>query len=140
MIITIDELKPATPPEKQDRVIAAKTSSVVCLFAGLWFFVSPLAFFGVSEQRDGWNSWIVGALIFLVACARMRHPMNSTLASYINAVLGAWVFISPWVFGYTADTGRFVNSLAVGLVVMFFALDSASVTRIRKVRFVRTPH
>ena len=127
-MITAQELRPSPLPENQDRIVAARTSSAICLIAAVWFFVSPFAFSGVSEQHNAWNAWLIGALIFVVSCARMVNPLHSTPLCWVNAILGAWILISPWVFDYTANSPRFMNSLAVGAVIAGFALFSASST------------
>ncbi len=38
--------------------------------------------------------------------------------SGINALLGIWVLISPWVFGYSGDTAGTVSAVIVGLVIL----------------------
>ena len=38
--------------------------------------------------------------------------------SGINALLGIWVVISPWVFGYGSNTGAAVSAVIVGLVIL----------------------
>jgi hypothetical protein len=48
--------------------------------------------------------------------------------SWLNALLGIWTFFSPWIYGYTAGTGRFINSLCVGVIVFVLAICSATFT------------
>jgi ABC-type transport system involved in multi-copper enzyme maturation permease subunit len=81
---------------------AAKPASVITLLAGVWLFVSPWVY-GATTQ-NAWNSWIVGALMFIFALTRVNST-NSAGMSWLNTVLGAWVFASPWIFGYTGNTG-----------------------------------
>ncbi len=120
---TVDEGREAAP-ERRDRMVAARTAGLMTIVATLWFFVSPFAYWGASNTSSAWNAWLVGALMFLLACARELRPLRTRILSKINAVLAVWVFISPWVYGYTGYTGRFVNSLCVGLFV--FAMSIAS--------------
>src|SRR4051812_6476495 len=118
MIITEQELQSSPPPGDQDRSVAARNSSAICLLAALWFFVSPFAFFGYSEQASAWNAWIIGPVAFLVSCGRLLKPLHSTPLSWVNTALGAWIFVSPWVFGYNGNGVRLTNSLSVGLVLI----------------------
>jgi hypothetical protein len=44
------------------------------------------------------------------------------LTGLVNCLLGIWVFVSPWTLGYSADSGRLVNSLCVGATVFIAAV------------------
>jgi hypothetical protein len=48
--------------------------------------------------------------------------------SWFNACLAVWAFFSPWIYGFTGNTGRFINSLCVGVVVFVLAIISARST------------
>lgn len=102
-------------------------ASLIALLAGLWLFVSPLVY-GAYGNASAWNSWIVGALIFVFATIR-RHRPAATGFSWMNSILGVWIFASPWVYGYTGDPGRCTNSLIVGLIVFCAALAGANSER-----------
>jgi hypothetical protein len=105
----------------------ATGASRLALLAGLWLFVSPWIY-GAYENFNAWNSWIVGALIFLLALIRINR-LAATGPSWIISLLGIWIFVSPWVYGYTADTGGLVNSLFVGTVVFCAAIVAANSER-----------
>jgi hypothetical protein len=69
---------------------------------------------------------MVGALIFIFAATRLnRSPAG---ISWLSVILGIWTFVSPWVYGYTSNTGGFVNGLCVGLIVFVAALTSAKIS------------
>ena len=38
--------------------------------------------------------------------------------SGINALLGIWVVISPWVFGYSGNSGGAVSAVIAGVVIL----------------------
>ena len=76
-----------------------------------------------------WNSVIVGALIVIFGAIRFFNPHSGTWMSWANAVLGAWMAISPWIYGYDFNDGRMWNSLIVGLVVLVLGIWSAVATR-----------
>jgi len=130
MIITKDEMfSEVVPPELQDRAIAARTSSLFCWMAALWFFVSPWAYFGVSEQSSAWNAWIVGGIMIVASLARLIDPLRTASFSVINAVLSIWVLISPFVFGFTNETNRMINTLSIGAVTLGFSIQSLMITK-----------
>lgn len=85
---------------------------------GLWLFAAPWVF-GVYSGASALNSWVVGGAIIIFAGAQFSNPRGLGVWSVLNLMLGAWTFASPWIFGYTTDTARFVNSLCVGTVVFF---------------------
>lgn len=78
---------------------------------------------------DAWNYWIVGAVIAILAAFRLSSPAANTWMSWLNCMLGIWTFASPWIYGYTSNTGQFVNSLCVGVIVFIVAMRSATGTR-----------
>jgi hypothetical protein len=110
-----------------------RASSVICLLAGIWFFVSPWVY-GAYTSANAWNSWIVGALIVLFSIFRISRPAYSAALSWCNIVLGIWTFFSPWIYGYIGvNAGRFINSLCVGVIVFVFAIISARMSAPRNV-------
>ena len=130
MIITQAEIFPKHfLPGTEDRMAAARTSSFFCWIAAVWFFVFPWTYFGVSEERSGWNAWIVGGLMVVASLVRVIHPQGTTVFSMANAVLSVWVLVSPFVFGYSGDTGRLINTLAVGAVTLSFSLLSLLISK-----------
>jgi hypothetical protein len=99
----------------------------------MWLFASPWIFagnYGAYGNSSAWNSWIVGALIVVFARMRMNQPAATRL-SWFNSMLGIWIVISPWIYGYTGNgnTGRFVNSLVVGFIIFCAALAGANSER-----------
>lgn len=130
MVITKDERYGKSPiPATQDRTVAARTSSLICWIAALWFFVSPWAYFGGSEDRGGVNGWAVGAVMVLASMARLIWPASTAGFSVLNIVLSVWVLFSPWVFGYTGNVGRLTNSLCVGVIILGFSIMSWMIHR-----------
>jgi|GraSoiStandDraft_50_1057286.scaffolds.fasta_scaffold216976_2 uncharacterized membrane protein len=101
-----------------------RAASTIVLLAGIWFFVSPWVY-GAYTSSNAWNSWIIGAVIFILGCIRAARPAYSTVLSWCNTVLGIWAFCSPWIYGYTGNTGRSTNSLCVGVIVFVFSIASA---------------
>jgi uncharacterized membrane protein len=103
----------------------AKTTSTIALLAGIWLFISPWVY-GSYMQVNAWNSWIVGAAIFIIGVIRLASPPMGSWVSWVNCALGIWTFFSPWIYGYSGYTGRFVNSLCVGIIVFICAIMSAT--------------
>lgn len=107
-------------------LMTAKAASTICLLAGIWYFISPWVYSGATNA-NAWNNWIVGGFIILFSCFRVARPAYSNNLGWANLVLGIWAFCSPWIYGYTGDTAKFINSLCVGVIVFVLSIISARV-------------
>lgn len=114
--------------DEHSKLGAIRVTSTLCLLAGIWFFVSPWIY-GVEASANAWNCWIIGGFMILFGILRIARPVYSTALSWCNTVLGIWAFCSPWIYGYTGDGGRFINSLCVGIIVFIFSIASAMMGR-----------
>ena len=59
---------------------------------------------------------------------RLKHWQDA-----VNAVLGAWLVLSPWAIGYAGETAAMVNAVVIGLGLIAAALG-ATVRRIDRPR------
>jgi hypothetical protein len=114
--------------ENSNKLAGTRAVNIICLLAGIWFFVSPWVY-GAPLTGEAWNSWIVGALMFIFGCAQIVRPTFSTSLSWANMVLGIWAFFSPWLYGYVFNTGLLVNSLCVGVIVFVLSIAAAAMSR-----------
>lgn len=116
-----------TSPNDHDAMPAGpiRAASGLNFLVGLWLFVSPWVY-GAYTNPNAWNAWIAGAIIAILAAIRFNNTTGLPIFSWVNALLGAWTFASPWIYAYTGNTGRFVNSLCVGVVVFVLALTAWS--------------
>jgi hypothetical protein len=107
---------------------AVTAASTIALLGGIWLFVSPWVY-SAYRMPQAWNSWVIGFVIVALAGIRIGSPSEDTAwLSWLNCLLGIWTFASPWIYSYTGEHGRFVNSLAVGAVVFIAAMRSATAT------------
>ncbi|HVY81355.1 MAG TPA: SPW repeat protein [Steroidobacteraceae bacterium] len=113
----------------QDHATQVRVASGINTLLGLWLIASPWVY-GYSAGQIGsvWNSVIVGVLIAVFGLMRVRTPHEATAFSWINLVLGIWTVISPWIYGYAANTGRMWNNVIVGIVVFLLSIWSGSIT------------
>ena len=47
----------------------------------------------------------------------------------VNAVLGAWLVLSPWVLGYFGETAAMSNAIIIGLALIAASLGAIFVPR-----------
>jgi hypothetical protein len=69
--------------------------------------------------------------MFIVGAVRLGRPLYSAGLSWLNTLLGIWVFFSPWIYGYAGNTGRLINSLCVGAIVFVLSIVAARSIRSR---------
>lgn len=104
-----------------------KAASIISLLAGIWLFFSPWVYHA-EGTHSAWNSWVFAILIILFSAIRLADIAQNRACSVVNLFLGAWVFISPWVYGYMHATDRLINSLCVGAIVFIVSVIATSST------------
>ena len=104
----------------------SKFAASVALVAGLWFFASPWVY-GSYLLLESWNNWMVGFVITVLTVARLSVAdlKRTQWIPWINGLLAIWIFSSPWVYQYAANTDRVLNSVCVGVILFVTATWSA---------------
>ena len=99
------------PKHWQDLVNAA---------LGVWVVVSPwvLGFEGSSIAMS--NAVVVG--LALVAAALGAAIVPRAWEEWTEAALGLWLFVSPWILGFSGNRNAMLSTMIAGLVVMALAL------------------
>ncbi|HEX7968938.1 MAG TPA: SPW repeat protein [Stellaceae bacterium] len=124
-----------------DRDRANRWQDWTNLALGIWLFLSPwiLRFDAGVPQGDAgaaaaasnasWDAWVCGIVIALVALSAISRM--EFWQEWINMLLGAWVFIAPWVLGFSSP--NLVHAAwdhwIVGAVVFIVSAWSLSDTR-----------
>src|SRR5947209_5788417 len=114
--------------ERSRTTSGIRTAAGINFILGVWLFISPWVY-DAYRSDNAWNSWFAGAIVAIVAAIRYSSPAHRGM-SWINLLLGIWVFFSPWIFGYTFNHGRFINSLCVG-ALLFIVVCYGSFVRPR---------
>jgi hypothetical protein len=117
----------------------------------VWFFISPwLLQFGSGApapagdaatagalgavQSAAWNAWGLSVIVFLLAISAISRM--DFWQEYINIVLSIWIFIAPWMLGFTLLPRASWDHWMVG--VLIFLLSIAVLSRARQTRMVTT--
>jgi len=66
--------------------------------------------------------------MILFGAIRVARPAYSVGFSWGNTVLGIWAFFSPWIYGYVFSSGRFINSLCVGVIIFVLSIVAATMS------------
>lgn len=88
------------------------------LLLAIFLFVSPwlFAFAHGAPGADAWLSAILVAISSFAALAVFRE-----WEEWINFILGVWISVSPWIFGFQHTPAMRIN-LAVGILVAYLAI------------------
>jgi hypothetical protein len=120
---------PATSPSDNQ----VKIASGLNFLAGIWLIISPWVYGTVYSAGSAWNNIIVGIIIAVFAAIRFFSPRSAVGLSWINALLGIWMILSPWIYRYAANRPRLWNSIIMGIIVVILSVWSATATRRRAV-------
>lgn len=104
-----------------------RTASGLDVLIGTWVVLSPfiLAF---ESGRATTNNVIVGGAMVLLAATRALGAHRAAWMSWVNAVLGLWLILSPWVLLFAGTYAPTVNNILAGLAVVGLATWSALAT------------
>lgn len=106
-----------------------KTISGLDGLAGLWEIAAPFALGYSALAVATWNDVIAGLIVAILAAWRSMGE-NYTMAwpSWINAIIGVWLVISPFALGYPTGSVATTNDVIMGIVIAVLAIWSALAT------------
>ena len=108
----------------------AQSASGLNLLAAIWLFIS--AFVVPIHGPMTTNNVIFGICVAVLAVIRLGGAYDQSWLSWLNALLGVWVVISPWAVigaGQGGPTnGMIVNNCITGGVIFVLGCWSALAT------------
>ena len=121
-----------------------QTTGAVSALLATWLIVSPWLLripSGTLERPSidfTLNFVVIGALV--LAASAMRLILEKTTPfNWLEAILGTWLIIAPWMFGYDAGDVQTWNCMAVGVAIASMAIFSLGSTAIRHAGALRNP-
>jgi hypothetical protein len=96
---------------------------VVNLVAGVWLVVAPWVLGFTHESTAAWNAYAAGVIIAVAAIAALTafHEWEE----WVNAVIGLWLIVSPWLLGFAALAAATWNQVVLGVIVGGLAIWAA---------------
>lgn len=99
------------------------SASGLNVLAGLWLIIAPFVL-GYGNGDPYWNDIVSGAIVAVFAFARVAGAHRASWLSYLNMLIGAWIFASAF---WLDSTGRAAwNDVILGVIVFVLALATAS--------------
>ena len=107
-----------------------QSASGLNLLVAIWLFISA---FVVSTQNPMTkNNVIFGIVVGVLALIRMGGAFDQAWLSWLNALCGIWVIVSPWAVMGTGPLGPtqaiIISNCITGAVILVLALWSALAT------------
>lgn len=99
-----------------------RVASGLNFIAGVYLFIS--GWIGGMNAGNTWNSIIFGIIVAILAASRFAGA-TGPWASWVDALIGVWLIISPWVYGYSGTSWEW-NSIVVGVIMLILGVWSAS--------------
>jgi hypothetical protein len=104
----------------RSTVMAASGLNVL---AGIWLIIAPFVL-GYSGGDPYWNDIVFGAITGLVALARVAGAYRASWLSWVNALIGVWIFVSAsWL---DATNAAKTNDIILGAIAFVLAIASAT--------------
>ena len=91
---------------------------------GGWLFVSPWILNFTGTELVARNAWLFGVIVAVLAVLALFA--YEKWEEWLNAAIGVWIFVSPWVLGAAASAHILWNSMIVGALLVILALWSVS--------------
>lgn len=105
------------------------------LVLAVWMFISPwvLQFAYTGGNGAGtvmaWDAWVLGVVVFLVSVSAMGQRFVRG-QEWLNAVLGVWLFIAPWVLNFASGGSDAAwDHWIVGALIFLVSLSAIAITR-----------
>jgi hypothetical protein len=101
------------------------------ILAGIWLFISAFAVLASNPMTT--NNVICGIAVVILAASRALGAYDQAWISWVNALIGLWVIISPWAVaggpGPIGPTrGIILSNCITGGVILVLGVWSAIAT------------
>lgn len=107
-----------------------QTVSGINVLAGIWLFISAWAIYAHGPMVT--NNIVFGVIVTVLALIRVSGAYDQSWLSWLNALCGLWVVVSPWAVMGTGPNGptqaMIINNCITGGVIAVFGCWSALAT------------
>lgn len=111
---------------------AVQWASGINFLLGVWLVIAPWVLGYSAQDNAVWNQVGVGVAVAIVALARVNAPDSWAPLSWVNAVLGGWLIVAPFVLEYNTTSNTdpiYWNDIIVGAAILILALISTTGAR-----------
>lgn len=105
---------------RQSAPASALAPNWLTLILGVWLFISPWVLPAPATGSFAWDGWIVGILVAALSIGALVQVTE--WEDWGNLILGAWLFISPWILGFVTGGVAAWNAYIVGALVALISI------------------
>ncbi len=103
-----------------------KVASGLNILLSIWLIVSPfLLGFSAGSALALWDAIVVGVVVLILSWIRMANPESATWISWVSALLGLWLIVSPFVLGTSFIMAVMWDDIIVGIGMVIFGAWAA---------------
>ena len=103
-----------------------RAPSALALLSAGWLLTSQATVETSAADGIWWNGIFVGVAVGALATVRLSSTRVSPALSLVNVAIGAWLIMSPLIYGYALWAGSRLawSDLIAGIFIAAFALAS----------------
>ncbi len=90
------------------------------LVLGIWLFISPWVV-GSGSAGFNWDAWLLGVAAVVVTIWALAVPRHM-VAEIIVGLFGIWLFLTPWLFGFSSMAAQAWNMWIVGILFLILPI------------------
>lgn len=115
------------PSDRDHYGTATQATSGVNAYLGLWLVSAPWVLDYQDRQGFAVSHVVVGLLLLTLGAYRLGKPRSAPWLSWINAALGLWLVLAPFVLlPSSSSTGPVHwNSVIIGVNIAALGVSSA---------------
>ncbi|MCW8193859.1 SPW repeat protein [Proteobacteria bacterium 005FR1] len=112
-----------------------RIASGLNVLIGVWLIAAPWIL-GYGVNAAIWNDVIVGVALLVLAGIRVAMPGRYASISWVNVVLGVWLFLAPFILQYgslalVGVSSAIWNDVILGIAVIVLGwLSAANTTKL----------
>jgi SPW repeat len=104
------------------KISQITVANALRLLIGLWVLDSPFVYLALGDNAAiVWNDFLVGGIVAILAAMRVVFVREAFIFRISHVLLGLWLTLSPWIFGYVDEYAASWNSIVSGIAIAALA-------------------
>jgi hypothetical protein len=98
--------------------------NVIVALVGIWFIIAPSTLGFVGDAAMTWTSVVGGVILLILAgsAAVSEAARGQAWIQVVDALVGIWFIIAPWVLNFTQQPAPLWTSLILGIVTLILSV------------------
>jgi len=84
---------------------------------GIFLFFTPSFFGTAAGTLSAWDAWVIGIVAVILALMALNFP-DTVITEWMIAIVGAWLFISPWVLNFVTRGSETWAAWIIGVLLL----------------------